>query len=38
MYEIGKTGNKSDVKESVFLIHPNIKNCVADFKAYSISD
>ena len=35
MYEIGKTEDSPDAKGLAFLIHPNIKDCVTDFKTYS---
>ena len=35
MYEIGKTEDNPDAKGLAFLIHPKIKDCVADFKTYS---
>ena len=35
MYEIGKTEDNPDAKGLAFLIHPNIKDCVTDFKTYS---
>ena len=35
MYEIGKTQDNQDTKELVFLMHPEMKDCVTDFKTYS---
>ena len=37
MHEIGKIEDNPDTKGSAFLIHPKIKDCVADFKTYSNS-
>ena len=35
MYETDKTENNLDAKGLAFLIHPNIKNCITDFKTHS---
>ena len=35
MHEIGKIEDNPDTKGLAFLIHPKIKDCVADFKTYS---
>ena len=35
IYEIGKTEDNPNAKGFGFLIHPQIKDCVADFKTYS---
>ena len=35
MCEIGTTEDNPDAKGLAFLIHPQIKDCVTDFKTYS---